>query len=92
MLVFRSWAYKSKIRPWCKGDFGTLQAIQTRSSVLEGYLLVLEGYLQDGHIEPKKPPSAYWKACVQKILSYRESHENLNVLYVIDLNDEIKRA
>ena len=38
-------------------------AIQTRSSVLEGYL-------QDGHNEPKKPPSAYWKACVQKILLF----------------------
>ena len=26
------------------------------------------------------------------ILSNRERHENLNVLYVIDLNDEVKRA
>ena len=38
-------------------------AIQTRSSVLDRYL-------QDGLNEPKKAPSAYWKACVQKILLF----------------------
>ena len=57
-LFFVLWAYMSKSL-----TSEHYSAIQTRSSVLEGYL-------QDGHNEPKKPPSAYWKACVQKILLF----------------------
>ena len=64
ILFFVLWAYMSKIASLVsKVTSEHYSAIQTRSSVLEGYL-------QDGHNEPKKPPSAYWKACVQKILLF----------------------
>ena len=64
MLVFRALGlYEQEFSLVSKVTSEHYSAIQARSSVLEGYL-------QDGHNEPKKPPSAYWKACVQQILLF----------------------
>ena len=51
------WACMSKIHHLPKVTLEHYSSIWTRSSVVERYL-------QDGLREPKKPPSAYWKACV----------------------------
>ena len=64
MLVFRALGlYEQELLLVSKVTSEHYSAIQTRSSVLEGYI-------QDDHNEPEKPPSAYWKACVQKILLF----------------------
>ena len=62
-LFFVLWAYMSKFSLVTKMTSEHYSAIWTRSSVVERYL-------QDGLNEPKKPPIAYWKACVQKVLIF----------------------
>ena len=37
-------------------------------------------------------PEVCAKYIIVKTMSNRERHENLNVLYVIDLNDEVKQS
>ena len=58
-------------------------AIQTRFSVLKA----VTTSLRNPQVRIGK------RVCKTHILlSNRERHKNLNVLYVIDLNDEVKRA
>ena len=63
-LFFVLWAYIAELCLVSKATLEHYSAIWTRSSVVERYL-------QDGLNEPKKPPIAYWKACVQKILIFQ---------------------